>query len=131
MGSTRRAPARVLGLSALALALAITATSDATAASSRVSSTARAQYRAARRQWVAGALAASVEQATYFRRAAADLTRAVVDGASPAGAYRSAAAQLRQLAALPETSDTTTQIAQAKHDLRALNRFFDTANLYE
>jgi hypothetical protein len=92
---------------------------------------ARLQYVHAQQQWRAGALAFSSEQSTYFRRAAADLTRAIGDEVSDAGAYRRAVAQLRRLASLPETSDTPAQIAEAKRDLAALNRFFATKNLYD
>jgi hypothetical protein len=96
-----------------------------------LSSSARVQLVHAKQHWRTGALAASVVQSRYLRRAAADLTRAIGDGVSDAGAYRRAVSQLRQLASLPETSDTPTQIAEAKRDLAALNRFFATKNLYD
>jgi hypothetical protein len=38
---------------------------------------------------------------------------------------------LRQLASLPETSDTPSQVAEAHSDLRALNVFFGTKGLYD
>jgi len=110
---------------------AVSASTTTTLARPRAGSSARAEVRDARRQWVAGARAASFEQSIYFRRAAADLTGAVRDGATPVSAYGHAAAQLRQLASLPETSDTPAQVAQATHDLAALNRFFDTTKLYD
>jgi hypothetical protein len=66
----------------------------------------------------------------YFRRAAADLTETIADGASDATVYRMAVRQLEQLASLPQTSDTGSEKFEARRDLLALNRFFDTKGLY-
>jgi hypothetical protein len=38
--------------------------------------------------------------------------------------------QLEQLASLPQTSDTGSEKFEARRDLLALNRFFDTKGLY-
>jgi hypothetical protein len=85
----------------------------------------------AKRAWVAGSYASSFEQSTYLRRAANWLVHGVDPAAAGDARYRVAIRQLRQLASLPETSDTPTQIAEAKHDLRALNLFFSTQSLYQ
>ena len=68
---------------------------------------------------------------TYF--AARPLTYCVFFdyGVSDRLALHEAIVHLRQLAALPETSDTPAQIETAHRDLVSLNRFFDTKRLYE
>jgi hypothetical protein len=131
---------RVFGFAALALVVTTasgcgveTAIGNTTSTTTTTTSAslAHANFNDAKREWIAGARVASVVQSSYLRRAAADLTRAIDDGLSDAGADRRAVSQLRQLASLPETSDTPAQIAEAKVDLAALNRFFATKNLYD
>ena len=39
--------------------------------------------------------------------------------------------ELQQLASLPETNDTPTQMTEAQQDTSALNTFFGTPNLYD
>jgi hypothetical protein len=85
----------------------------------------------AKRAWIAGSYASSFEQARYLRRAANWLVHGVVPAAPGDGQYKVSIHQLRQLASLPETSDTPTQINEAKHDLAALNAFFSTKGLYD
>jgi hypothetical protein len=130
------------GLGVVGLALVVTTASGcavetavgnttSTSTTTTSVSLAHANLSDAKREWIAGARVASVVQSTYLRRSAADLTRAIDDGLSDAGADRRAVSHLRQLASLPETSDTPAQIAEAKVDLAALNRFFATKNLYD
>jgi hypothetical protein len=85
---------------------------------------------AAKAAWEQGPSALSYETSMYFRRAAADLTETIADGASDATVYRMAVRQLEQLASLPQTSDTGSEKFEARRDLLALNRFFDTKGLY-
>jgi hypothetical protein len=85
----------------------------------------------AKRAWVAGSYASSFEQSTYLLRAAKWLVHGVVPGAPADGRYRVSIRQLRQLASLPETSDTPQQKSEASSDLRTLNAFFSTKNLYD
>ena len=58
------------------------------------------------------------------------MTETIADGASDATVYRMAVRQLEQLASLPQTSDTGSEKFEARRDLLALNRFFDTKGLY-
>lgn len=90
-----------------------------------------AEVDAAKRQWIAGSKAFSYETSTHLRGAAADLLRVLDYGVSDRLALHEAIVHLRQLAALPETSDTPAQIETAHRDLVSLNRFFDTKRLYE
>ncbi|HEX4107508.1 MAG TPA: hypothetical protein VHX88_05205 [Solirubrobacteraceae bacterium] len=78
-------------------------------------------YAAAKRQWEAAPCRAAAVQGGYWRRAAADLGRRP----QHAGAAR-AIRELRTLAALPETSETTAQMHEFTADARALNGFFHT-----
>jgi hypothetical protein len=89
------------------------------------------EYAAAKREWEEGSFASSFQQAYYFKRAATFLAVAISDGVSDVAKYVASVRQLRQLASLPETSDTAQQHAQARGDLRALNLFFNTKGLYE
>jgi hypothetical protein len=93
--------------------------------------TAHAAFVDAKRAWVAGSYASSFEQSTYLRRAANWLVHGVVPGAPGDARYTVAIRQLRQLASLPETSDTPQQKSEAHSDLQALNAFFSTKNLYD
>jgi hypothetical protein len=78
-------------------------------------------------QWQEGASASSADQGQYLHQAATDLT--LGDGDNPS--YTTAANELLQLAALPETGDTPAQMTEAQNDLAALNMFFGTSGLYE
>jgi hypothetical protein len=126
---------RILVLVVVALAAATTSgcmTSSLSAKPPVVAKfTQRDAFADAKRAWVAGSYASSFEQSTYLRRAANWLVHGVDPGAADDAPYRVSIRQLRQLASLPETSDTTTQMAEAKHDLGALNVFFDTKGLYQ
>ena len=73
----------------------------------------------------------SHEASSYLRRAASDLSSALAGAAPNVAAYRRAIQQLRQLASLPETGDTSTQKSEARTDLLDLNSFFATEGLYE
>jgi len=90
-----------------------------------------AAYDAARREWVKGSTAFAFQTATYLRRCADDLAQAVEAGVKDRALVLQAIAQLRQLAGLPETSDTPAQQRAARRDLTSLNRFFGTGKLYE
>jgi hypothetical protein len=121
----------LVGLSLVAATILGSATSSASTKAPEVAKfTPHEAFVDARRAWVAGSYASSVEQSKYLRRAANWLVHGVVPGAAGDAQYRVSIRQLRQLASLPETSDTPAQIAEAKHDLRALNVFFDTKGLY-
>ena len=89
------------------------------------------EFVAAKREWEEGAFASSFQQFYYFKRAVTFLSLAISDGASDVAKYVASVRRLRQLASLPETSDTAQQRAQARRDLRALNLFFNTKGLYE
>jgi uncharacterized NAD(P)/FAD-binding protein YdhS len=93
--------------------------------------TPREAFDTAKRAWVAGSFASSFEQSTYLRRAATRLSRGVTSRNSEVVLYKSSVKELRQLASLPETSDTSQQKSEARADLHALNVFFDTKGLYE
>jgi Zn-dependent M28 family amino/carboxypeptidase len=93
--------------------------------------TQREAFAGAKRAWVAGSYASSFEQSTYLYRAANRLVHGVVPGAPGDARYKVSIRQLRQLASLPETSDTPTQVSEAHADLRALNVFFGTKDLYD
>lgn len=78
-------------------------------------------------QWQLGSSASSADQGQYLHQAATDLT--LGDGDNPS--YVTAANELTQLVALPETGDTPAQMAEAQSDISALNTFFATSGLYE
>jgi hypothetical protein len=84
----------------------------------------------AKEVWQQGAVAISAYQGAYWGRAVADLNRAM--SADPKGTSRDGAAvkELGQLEGLPETSETPAQMAEAKKDTAALNKFFGTPGLY-
>jgi hypothetical protein len=138
--STRCRPGFVFaGLVALVLTTAggnllganvLPAAATSTTTTTRPTSDALHEFVVAKREWEEGAFASSFQQSYYFKRAATFLSRAISDGASDVAKYVAPVRQLRQLAALPETSDTAQQRAQARGDLRALNSFFDTKDLY-
>lgn len=127
--------ARVLALVGLGLAAATISgcmtASTAPKSPEAAKVTPREAFVDAKRAWVAGSYASSFEQSTYLRRAANWLVHGVDPGAGGDARYRVSILQLRQLASLPETSDTPTQVAEAKHDLGALNVFFGTKGLYD
>lgn len=116
---------------AVAVLLAVLAAVAWNGRASASSASVRRDLAAAKRAWVKGSYASSYQVGVYLRRSASDLERAAVPDAKDRLAYREAARELRELAALPETGDTTSQRAEAQHDLRALNSFFDTTRLYE
>jgi hypothetical protein len=89
------------------------------------------EFNAAQRAWVNGSIAPSFQQSMYFSRAALLLSIAVTRGVSNVAQYNSSIGELKQLAALPETDDTSLQKSQARHDIRALDRFFSTTGLYQ
>jgi predicted lipid-binding transport protein (Tim44 family) len=100
-------------------------TAPAPTASTTASTTSAAEtsaFGAAKAQWVAGAKADAANQGQYWTQAATDL--------SPFAGYSSDVADLRQLAALPDTDDTPTQMAEATADVNTLNSFFATPGLY-
>lgn len=93
-------------------------------------STVPAGFTSAKQQWIQGASAISADQSQYLLQAATDLTGAVAGAGVDAASYQTAIAQLKQLASLPETSDTPAQKAEAQADVQALNAFFGTTDLY-
>jgi hypothetical protein len=139
--STRCRPGLVFaGLAALVLTTAggnllgasvTPAAATSTTTTTRPTTGALHEFVVAKREWEEGAFASSFQQSYYFKRATTFLSLAISDGASDVAKYVKSVRQLRQLAALPETSDTAQQRAQARGDLRALNLFFDTRALYE
>lgn len=85
---------------------------------------------AAKQQWVQGAASISADVNAYLLRAASDLTRAIASVGVNVSQYQAAVQKLKSLASLPETSDTPQQKAEAQADLKALNAFFGTTDLY-
>jgi hypothetical protein len=127
----RRSLVVVLGLGVVAATMSGCMNSETTPPPVAGTFTPHEAFVDAKRAWVAGSYASSFEQSTYLRRAANWLAHGVVPGAAGDARYTVSIRQLRQLASLPETSDTPAQIAEAKHDLGALNVFFDTTGLYD
>jgi hypothetical protein len=82
-------------------------------------------------EWQGGASAISADQGSYLTQAATDLSNAIAAGEANTSGYSSAVQELQQLASLPETSDTPTQISEAQSDTTALNTFFGTSGLYQ
>ena len=88
-------------------------------------------FAAAKDQWVQGASAISANQGTYWDQAATDLANAASSAGPQSASYMTAVQELHQLAALPETSETATQMAEAQQDTSALDSFFGTPGLYD
>ena len=80
-------------------------------------------FAAAQLAWIHGASAISAEQGRFWLRAARDLARAGYG-------YRQQCVELRRLAALPDADQTPAQHRTWLHDIRALNNFFNTGELY-
>lgn len=80
----------------------------------------------ARHEWLLGARASSASEGGYWVSAATALTGA----SAGTQADRRAAAQLRQLASLPDAQGTPAQQAEGGADAIALNAFFATNGLY-
>jgi hypothetical protein len=89
------------------------------------------EFKAAHTAWVNGSIAPSFQQSMFFSRAALLLTIAVTRGVSNVAQYSSSIGDLKQLSTLPETDDTSLQKSEARHDIRALDRFFSTTGLYQ
>jgi hypothetical protein len=90
-----------------------------------------AGFSAAKRQWVLGSNALSYETSKFLRGAASDLSGALANAGTHVATYRKAISELRQLASLPETSESARQQSEARRDLAALNSFFGTKGLYQ
>jgi hypothetical protein len=88
-------------------------------------------FAAAKNQWVQGASASSADQGANWDQAATDLSNAAPSAGSQSASYMMAVQELQQLASLPETSETPTQMTEAQQDTSALNSFFGTPNLYD
>jgi hypothetical protein len=102
----------------LGVAVGLPAASGATSRS--------AAYMSAKHIWKVTVCRAAYQQGGLWRRAARDL-----DGARPLPhSYRVAAAWLRTIAGLPETSDTLAQMRLFAKDAHRLNHFFHTPGLY-
>ena len=79
---------------------------------------------------VYGCLYAAANQGTAWQQAASDLVSGeTTDGGDTSG-YAAAAAELNDLASLPDTSETPAQMAQFQSDVQALDTFFATPGLY-
>jgi uncharacterized protein YfiM (DUF2279 family) len=96
-----------------------------------MTSVAHAEFTAAKGQWVLGSKAPSFRTSAYLRSAATDLSRGLDSAGSSVVRYKKAISELRQLASIPETSDSAQQKSEAHRDLVALNLFFATKGLYE
>jgi hypothetical protein len=86
-------------------------------------------YNAARQQWQAAASAASYQQSGMWSQAAQDLENGKATDSGTSG-YTAAIAELHAMAALPETTATPTEKAEAQQDTASLDAFFDTPGLY-
>ena len=80
-------------------------------------------YAAARKAWIHSSKVSAAEQNRYLYRAARDLDSAKHD-------HSTQAHQLRELAALPLTSETKKQMRKAHHLVHELDAFFHTPKLY-
>jgi len=80
----------------------------------------------ARHDWFLGARASAAQEGVYWVRAATALTVT----AANTQADRRAAAELRQLARLPDAQETPAQQAQSGADATELNAFFVSNGLY-
>lgn len=127
----------IVGLSLSSLGVAGCGVSGSTAPPSTTTTvlitTPRAQheFNAAQRAWVNGSIAPSFQQSMFFSRAALLLSIALTRGVSNVAHYNSSIEDLKQLVSLPETDDTSLQKSEARHDIRALDRFFSTTGLYQ
>ncbi|MGN6605554.1 MAG: DUF4232 domain-containing protein [Jatrophihabitans sp.] len=79
-------------------------------------------YGPAQHDWIVGARVSSAEQGLWWTRAKHAL--------AATGGYPTQVHELTQLIALPETSLTPAQIAQAHHLVHDLDAFFATPGLY-
>jgi hypothetical protein len=79
----------------------------------------------AKKKWLQAAHVPSAVQGAYWEAAA----RALRTDTARRGS-RAAIAALENLATLPDTNDTPTQMAEAHHDIAVLDRFFATPNPY-
>jgi hypothetical protein len=137
-GSSTAAPPSSTGHPVLPTTSWVRATTPATVAvatpaptsSPSTSSATSAAAASAKQQWVEGATAISADLNRYLLRAASDLSGAVSAGDVNASGNQVAVQELRQLASIPETSDTPEQLAEAHSDIQALNSFFGTPGLY-
>jgi len=124
-------------LSALLLGTVLTAATVATVAGAAGS---QAQRRTgavrlntdalqAKAAWEEGAAAPSYLQGLAWNKAASALTAGVSVGGNN-GAYSSIAAELKTMITLPETSLTSTQKTELATDIKTIDAFFATPNLY-
>src|SRR5580658_7833896 len=107
-----------------------TTTVPATSTTQTTSAQANPGFTAAKNQWIGGASAISADQDSYWNQAASDLANAAPSAGSQSASYMMAVQELQQLASLPETSETPTQMTEAQQDTSALNSFFGTPGLY-
>jgi len=91
---------------------------------------AASDFAAAKEQWQEGATVDAADQGLNWSRAATDLTNAVAASATGTVGYATAAAELKQLASLPDAMQTPAQMAESISDVAALNTFFGTPGLY-
>ena len=103
----------------------------ATSTTQTTTAQANAGFANAKSQWVQGASASSADQGMYWDQAATDLANAAPSAGSESASYMTAVQELQQLASLPETNDTPTQMTESQQDTSALNTFFGTPNLYD
>jgi hypothetical protein len=87
-------------------------------------------FAAAKQQWELGTHAPSVNQGSYWDNAAKDLNAGVAAKVAGASAYKRAAAELVQLAKLPDAMQTPAQQKETLADTEAINAFFGTNGLY-
>jgi hypothetical protein len=90
-----------------------------------------AGFTSAKAQWELGATASAAAQGGNWLAAADDLNGAISSAGADTSGYQTAVRELRQLAALPDTSETPPQKAEAQFDTTALNAFFGTSGLYQ
>ena len=87
-------------------------------------------YDKARTQWQQGATAISADQGKYWLGAAADLAAGKLTDTGDTSGYAAAIAALTELTTLPDAQQTPAQNAAYHADIKTLNTFFNTPNLY-
>jgi hypothetical protein len=80
------------------------------------------EYAVAKREWVAGSKVSMAQEGAYWLAAERALKQA--------GMYPAQVAELAQLITLPDADQTPTQNAEWRHDVTALDSFFQTPGLY-
>jgi hypothetical protein len=80
--------------------------------------------------WSTDVCTPAASEGTAWQQAASDLTYGETEDGGDTSGYAAAAAELNDLAALPDTDATPAQQAEYQSDVQALDAFFNTPGLY-